>query len=513
MKIKNISIVSLSTIASRVLGLVRDILIFALLGAGAWSSAFVLAFTLPNLFRRLLGEGALTSALVPVFSDTIAQEGRMRAFDFLNQVLVRLIAILLGITSAAIALFLILDLASIWPPRWELGARLSAILFPYVIFICLAAAVSAVLQVLNRFTIASLTPVVLNLCMIGALIAGSFGFKDDPLFLVYALCAGVLLGGAFQLGLPVLDLLAQGWGPKLDIRPSNRLDELWHLFLPGIIGAAILQVNILVSRLLAYSLDESAVSLLYISSRLMELPLGVFTVAIITVYFPLLSKEVSAGNRKGFSNTFQEGLRLILSITIPAAVGLIVLADPILGLLFEWNAFGRSDVAETLPLLVIYGIGLPFYSIATFATRGFHASKDMKSPIIVAAVCLAINAVLGVILMQPWGASGLATANVIAAIVQAILLHIRLGREAVSIRDIVAPFSKILAAALIMGGFCWIGYGFLKFVPIGDKLLALTTCFTLIPLGGLVYFGVLYVLKFEDMQLASHLIRKKLRRS
>jgi putative peptidoglycan lipid II flippase len=174
--------------------------------------------------------------------------------------------------------------------------------------------------------------------------------------------------------------MRQGWRPRVELRGEAALAELWQLFLPGLLGAAILQVNILVSRLLAYSLDESAVSVLYLASRLMELPLGVFTIAVATVFFPLLAKALSAGDEVGFSEAFLRGMRLILGISVPAGIGLITLGEPILECLFLWGAFERADVLATVPLLAIYGFGLPFYSAATFATRGLHASKDMRTP-------------------------------------------------------------------------------------------------------------------------------------
>lgn len=282
--LKNILVVSLSTVGSRVLGLVRDILIFAALGASAWNDAFILAFTLPNLFRRLLGEGALTSAMVPIFSDVLHRAGRSEAFAFFNQVLLRLLTILSALVVGGMVLFGSLARCGLLTDRWTLGAELAVLLLPYMIFICLAAIVSAGLNLLGRFAVAASTPMLLNLAMIGALVAGMW-LSDDQARIVYWLCGGVILGGLLQLLLPAWDLARQGWRPRVEQRASTEMSELWRLFLPGLMGAAILQVNILVSRLLAYSLDESAVSVLYLASRLMELPLGIFTVAVATVFF------------------------------------------------------------------------------------------------------------------------------------------------------------------------------------------------------------------------------------
>jgi len=456
--IKNVGIVSIATVGSRVLGLARDVLMFAVLGAGVWSSAFILAFTLPNLFRRLLGEGALTSALVPVFSKSIAQDGESPAFEFLNQTMTRLAVVLLGLVSLGVVFMLLCVRLKCLPERWLTGAQLSALLFPYMIFICMAAVVAAALQVLSRFTLAALGPVLLNLAMIGALGIGIWNANGAPDRIVLLLCFGVLLGGFLQMVLPAIGLGRVGWRPRIDFRQSSRLNEMWALFLPGLAGAAILQLNILVSRLLSYSLGDSAASILYLGSRLMELPLGVFTIAIITVYFPILANAVAQGGKSRFESSFREGLRLILTITIPAGAGLIVLAKPILNLLFNWGAFGENDVNATIPVLVIYAIGLPLYSVATYATRGFHANKDMKSPVRIACVCLIVNALSGLVLMQFWGAAGLAVGNIFSAGVQAFLLMNGLKASGVSCHYAIVSVAKISSSAIGMALVCYLGF-------------------------------------------------------
>jgi putative peptidoglycan lipid II flippase len=498
--LKNIAVVSLSTVGSRVLGLVRDILIFAALGTSLWNSAFIMAFTLPNLFRRLLGEGALTSAIVPVFSDVMEREGREGAFAFLNQVLLRLLLALLVLVAGGMCLFVFLGQRGHLPERWALGSELAVVLLPYMIFICLAAIVCAGLNLMGRFAIAASTPIVLNVSMIAAVAAGMW-LSEDQAKIVYWLCAGVLLGGLLQLLLPAWDLMRQGWRPRFAPKASAELHELWRLFLPGLMGAAILQVNILVSRLLAYTLDDSAVSMLYLASRLMELPLGIFTIAVATVFFPLLARSVSAGDHSGFSDALSQGMRLVVGISFPAGIGLCVLGEPILDLLFQWGAFNRADVIATIPLVAIYGLGLPFYSAATFATRGLHASKEMKTPVRVAGLCLLINAMLGLLLMQFFGASGLASANVIAALVQSVLLWRALSaKEAgISFARLRPAFTKILLAGLLMGGYCALGLTVIDVFGLVDKLRAVVAVALLVPSGVAFYFALLYLFRFEEL--------------
>jgi putative peptidoglycan lipid II flippase len=508
-KLKNIVVVSLSTVGSRVLGLLRDILIFAALGASLWNSAFILAFTLPNLFRRLLGEGALTSAIVPVFSDVLERDGREGAFAFLNQVLLRLFLGLVVLVTFGVCVLGLLARSDVLPERWALGAELAVVLLPYMIFICLAAIVSAGLNLVGRFAVAAATPILLNLAMIGAVAAGMW-LEAETARLVYWLCGGVLVGGLLQLVAPGWDLVRQGWRPQLRFKRVEAMGELWSLFLPGLMGAAILQVNILVSRLLAYTLDDSAVSVLYLASRLMELPLGVFTIAVATVFFPLLARAISAGDVAGFSKAFLQGMRLVVGISVPAGVGLVVLGEPILELLFQWGAFDRADVLATIPLIAIYGVGLPFYSAATFATRGLHAGKDMKTPVRVAGLCLAVNAVSGLIMMQFSGASGLAAANVLAAVVQTALLWAALSRSCsdIAFKWLRSAMAKILGAGLLMGAFCWGGLWLVGGLDLAAKTHALVAVVLLVPSGAAVYFGLLYLFKFEELDSLAALLKR-----
>ena len=507
--LKNIVVVSLSTVGSRVLGLVRDILIFAALGASAWNDAFILAFTLPNLFRRLLGEGALTSAMVPIFSDVLHRAGRSEAFAFFNQVLLRLLIILSALVVSGMVLFGSLAHSGMLSDRWALGAELAVVLLPYMIFICLAAIVSAGLNLLGRFAIAASTPILLNLAMITALAAGIW-LSDDQARIVYWLCGGVLFGGLLQLLLPAWDLARQGWRPRIEPRASTEMSELWRLFLPGLMGAAILQVNILVSRLLAYSLDESAVSVLYLASRLMELPLGIFTVAVATVFFPLLARAVSDKDDHAFAGALTQGMRLVVGISLPAGIGLMVLGGPILELLFRWGAFNTQNVAQTIPLIAIYGLGLPFYSAATFATRGLHACKDMKTPVRVAGLCLLVNLICGVVLMQFYGAGGLAAGNVLAAVVQSACLWRALSkrRSEVGFSQLRGAFAKVLCAGVAMGLFCVLGHALVLSFDLADKLNAAVIVGVLVPSGAALYFGLLYLLKFEELDALAQMLRR-----
>ena len=512
--LRNVGVVSALTSVSRVLGLARDVLMFAALGAGLWNSAFVLAFTLPNLFRRLFGEGALSSALVPVFSDVLGRDGRAGAFGFLNQVLSRLALVLAALVLCGVAA-LGAALAAGWVPgRWVPAAGLSAVLLPYMLLICTAAVVSSGLHLFGRFAAAASSPVFLNLAMIAALSA-ALALGADAVATVGWLCAGVLAGGCLQLLVPSGALAREGWRPRWSAGSGGAdLAALWRLFLPGVMGAAILQLNILVSRLLAYSLDDSAASLLYLSSRLMELPLGLFTAAVATVFFPLLARAESMSDATGFAEALGRGMRLAVALSLAAGVGLAVLAGPVLRLLFEWGAYDSADVRATVPLVVIYGLGLPFYSAATLATRGLHAAKDMRTPVRVAGICLLVNAFAGVVWMRYLGAAGLAAANVAAAAVQALLLcgGLRRPGRREAFAGMAGALARIVAAGLLMGALCGAGLEAVRWLGLAPKTEAAVAVAVLVPGGAVLYFALLAVFRFRDMDALRGLLARGLRR-
>jgi putative peptidoglycan lipid II flippase len=514
--LQNMGLVSAATAASRVLGLVRDICLFVYLGAGVWASAFVLAFTLPNLFRRLLGEGALTSAVVPVFARELENNGRDAAFAFYDQLLTRLGLLLLIIAATGALFFIALRyLPGLDAERWDTALALAAVLFPYLFFICLAAIICAGLQVCGRFTAAALNAVWLNLAMIAALLIGGFFYTDKPAVIVAILCASVLLGGLLQCLLPAMDLRSTGWRFRPTLQSSAGLKQVWSLFLPGVIGAAILQINILVSRVIAHWLDETAVSLLYLASRLMELPLGLFTIAVATVVFPTMARAVGRGDPTDFSRSFLQGVRIVFALSLAAGVGLLLYATEILTVLFQYGAFDAASVSAAAPIVAIYGMGLPFYSLATFGTRALHAHADMRTPVRIAAICLVVNVVLSLMLMHILGVKGLALANVIAAVVQTHLLWRGLAKHTsnCNFRQLLSPFVRTIGSVAAMGSLCLlIKYASIHLVD-NLHLQAIATLSIGIPLGVFVFALGLWWLRFEEFELLREVVKRKFTRS
>lgn len=501
--LKNVVSVSLTTVLSRVTGLLRDVLIFAALGASAWSSAFIVGFTIPNLFRRLFGEGALSSAFIPVFSTIIKKKNVQSALEFFSHFIVRWIFLLTGLAIALVLIVQVFLSIDALPERWVLSFKIFQWLLPYMIFICLAAIFSGALNSIGRFFSASFAPVLFNLVLIVTVLIGISKGGSESGIIIW-LCGGVLLGGLLQLLLPLMDLKKQGWSldRNNDVAEfSESFQSFWSLFFPSLLGAAVLQINILVSRLLAHTLDDTAVSFLYLSSRMMELPLGVFTIAIVTVFFPIMSRTFEGDSLDSFVKVILKGTRFILIIVLPASVGLCVLSKEILIVLFEWGSFELSDVNATVPILIIYTAALPFYSITTFAIRCFYAGKNMKLPVRISIHILILNTIFSLIFMNFWGVHGLALANLLSAILHTVfaLQALKENYMISFIKGLKHIFLPILVGLFAITAICILGKIGLSYFVFTHKVNAFISVFSLIPISVGCYFGVLRIFKISDL--------------
>ncbi len=468
--LKNIGLVASLTMVSRVLGLVRDSLTAAIFGTSALASAFFAAFQLPNLFRRLLGEGALTAAFVPTLNDELAKRRREGAFVLVNEVS----SWLLIVSGALVLGAMVLLSQPAWlvalgraggaeadtVGRWLQGAELALVLFPYLIFVCMAAAFSAALQTLGRFLEPALSPVWLNLAMIG-LLAGAVWLRPEMKETqMNALCAGVLVGGFFQMAVPAWALMREGWRPRFTPRLSGPVREIMRLMGPTLLGSAVYLINMTVSRFIGLSLNDSAVSVLNFAQRLMELPIGVFAVAVTTVVFPLISRHAAQGNREGLALSYRKGMRLILAVNVPAAVGLAILGEPVIRLLFQRGAFDAADTLAMVPVLAVAAAGLPFLAFANLALRAFYAEKDTVTPMHAALLSFVVNVTLSFALMGRFSTVGLAAASTVATLVQAWYLQAKLTRKRpeLSLRHIAGDLAKVVAASALMGVAVWGGW-------------------------------------------------------
>jgi putative peptidoglycan lipid II flippase len=512
-KLKNIGVVSFLTVVSRVLGLARDTLSADIFGASVLNSAFLTAFRLPNLFRRLLGEGSLTAAFLPTLQHELHDRGRPGAYVLLNQV-TSWLALVTG-TLAGIAMFLLGHSRGILPGlagRWYLIADLSVLLFPYLAFVCLAAALNATLNVFEHFTEPALSPIWLNLSMIATLGGAGLHFAHSPLGEMHWLCAGVLLGGFLQLSVPAAVLVKLGWRPAFDLGLSPRVREIGRLMAPGFFGSAIYQVNLYVSSLLAYSLNDFAGTLIFYAGRVMELPIGVFAIAVSTVVYPLIARHAVERNFLGMADDYRKGLRLILAINVPAAVGLGLLSQPIVDLLFRHGKFTTGDAHLMAPLLMLYVVGLPFFSIVNLTVRAFYSVKDTSTPVKVAVVDFCVNLGLSLLLMRWLGVLGLVLASTVAIVVQTLLLQRALARRIpeLTFAPLWPSVFKVLLAALGMGILVAVGKCGIASLGLGPRAADALGVFALIPAGAVAYGILLWFLRIDGREELAALVRKKL---
>ncbi len=522
--LKNIGVVSLLTIVSRVLGLVRDQLGAAIFGASLLNSAFLTAFRLPNLFRRLLGEGSLTAAFLPTLQEELHATDRAGAYALLNKVVSWLVVITGGLVVVAMLatgriVAFGLDLAGRFgwglesAEKWHLVADLTVILFPYLAFVCVAAAFNATLNVFDRFTEPALSPIWLNLAMILTLGGAGLHWAATPLGAIRWLCAGVLIGGFLQMAVPAGVLIHGGWRPRFDLGLSPRVREIAALMAPGFFGTAIYQVNIYVSNLLAYQINDSAATLLFYANRLMELPIGVFAIAVSTVVYPLIARHAVEGRVTAMAEDYRKGVRLILVINVPAAAGLALLSRPIVRLLFQHGEFTRGDAHAMAVLLALFVIGMPFFSVVNLTVRAFYSVKDTRTPVRVAFVDFLVNLGLSLLLMRWLGAAGLVIASTTAIIVQSLLLQRALVRRLPEMRfaPLGPSLGKIALAAAGMAGVVAAAWWAVERLAAG-RGADLVAVLGLIPLGGAVYAALLWALKIEGREELAAMLRSRFAR-
>ncbi len=513
-KLKNIGVVSLLTIASRVTGLLRDQLSAAIFGANELNSAFITAFSLPNLFRRLLGEGSLTAAFVPTLQEELHERGRSGAFALLNQVVSWLFLVTGVMCALAMLAFTQSRMMTGHEPRWYVAADLTAILFPYLVMICVAAALNATLNVFDHFTEPALSPIWLNLAMILSLGGAGWNLAHTELGRMHWLCAGVLIGGFLQMTVPAGVLIREGWRPRFDFGLSPRVREIGALMAPGLFGTAIYQINVYVSRLFAFSINDSAATLLFYANRLMELPIGVFAIAVGTVIYPLIARHAAEKNLVAMADDYRKGLRLILIVNVPAAVGLALLSEPIIRLIYQHGKFDAESARAMAQLLALFAIGLPFFSVSSLTTRAFYAVKDTLTPVKVGAVSFVINIGLSWFLKNWLGAPGLVIASTTAVVVQTIVLQRLLARQlpGMTFGALWRTIGKVLLATIGMGAVVAGGWWGLRQLMVGQRVADLIAIFALIPACIAVYAVVLWLLRVEGREELSVVAMKILKR-
>jgi putative peptidoglycan lipid II flippase len=503
------------TLGSRVLGLARDQLTTYFLGGGLIASAFYLAILIPNLFRRLLGEGALTAALVPVMSGELEREGRAGAFRFLNRVLLRAAPLMAALALAGV--LAAWGVASLAPAGSEtaLAAKLAMLALPYMPLVCLAAVFASALNVLGRFGVTALGAVWLNIAMIASLCVGGFLAGASMVQIAACACVGTVFGGVFQLAIPAAALWREGWRPRLDTGHSDALGKLAALLLPALAGAGVQQLNLVVSRFLAFGVEKGGLSAYHLANRLVELPVGLFAITVATVVFPLMSAAVARGDRGAAGTEYAHGMRLIFLFNIPAAAGLLALGGPLLRLLFEHGKFTAADTAATLPVLWVFAFTMPLTGVITLMSRALNVAGEMKSQARLAGWVFLVNIALSPVLALTFKAPGLAVANLVAAVFQCAMLWRLLRRRGAEFaaQPLRRPLAQCLAAAVVTGVFAagawWLAAPLEARLEaaLGAKIGALAVLLPVIAVAAALCFVALGAAGFPELSLVRKGVR------
>jgi len=480
-----------TTLISRLLGFLRDVMVAAALGTGPIADAFFVAFRFPNMFRSIFAEGAFNSAFVPLFAKRLEGEGENAARRFAEDALAVLLVALLVLTIAA-------ELAMPWlmlvfapgfsqdPQKFAWAVEFTRIAFPYLLFISLTALQSAILNSLGRFFPGAAAPVMLNVTMILAI-----------LFLVpltgnpgRALSWGVAAAGVVQFVWLTVSLWRAGMVLRLRLpKLTPDVRRLFRLGVPGVIAGGITQVNLTIGTMIA-SLQAGAVSWLYYADRIYQLPLAVIGIAIGIVLLPELSRRLRAEDTEGASWSQNRAVEFSMLLTVPAATGAAVLAFDIIRVLFERGAFARADTEATALALVIYAVGLPAFVLIKVFQPAFFAREDTKTPLRFAAISIAVNITTSFALFFPFGFAGIATGTTLAAWVNAGQLGTRLYRRGEFAPDaqLLRRLPLTLLASAGMGAALWFGAAALAPFFENGLLVSIAALFALIAGGVLVYF-------------------------
>ncbi len=455
-------VVSGLTFLSRILGLVRDAVFAAAFGAGWAASAFSLAFMVPNLFRRLFGEGALSAAFIPVFTEVRQQGDGQRAGRLAGTILIGTGVLVVGLVLLGEGFVAGLRPIIESSPRNQLTLRLTAVMLPYAVLICAVALMGGLLNVLGHFAAPAAAPIVLNLCIIAAIAGGAaVGGLGIETHLVWVAVA-VVIAGVLQLALQWAAVRARGFRirPALDLGDEAARRIAW-LAGPMALGLAVVQINALADVLIAYVFvpHGGAPNKLYLAQRLYQFPLGVFLIALTTAIYPQFSRMAADRDMDGFGDSIVRGLRMVVFVGLPASVGLILLREPLVGLLFERGRFLHADTTRTASILLFYAAGVWAYGLGMMLGRAFYALQDSKTPVRIAVVMVALNLTLNLILVHVLPEPqerGLALATAICAAIQSAWLAAVLARRVghITWSGLIGQALRVAVATVVMAAAC-----------------------------------------------------------
>jgi putative peptidoglycan lipid II flippase len=482
------------------------------LGTSRSADAFTIAYVIPNLLRRLTGEGAMTAAFIPVFTEVKEKEKREELWHFAHSFFFNLTMVMafLMVVGILIAPFLVKIIAIGFKDlegKWELTIVLTRIMFPYIFLISLAALAMAILNSYKKFFVPAFTPVLFNLAIITTAVL--FANKtEEP---AYVFAAGVVVGGILQLSFQIPFLWKQGmrFKPSLDFKhPAIR--KVGRLMIPGIFGVGISQINFAISRMIASVLEEGSVSSLYYASRVQELTLGLFSIALAIALLPAFSELAAHQDTEGMKRTLTFSLKLISMVTFPAAAGLLILNRPIIQVLYQRGVFDDLSTAMSASCLLFFSFGLPFISGAKILAPAFYSLKDTKTPVVVAFFVMLSYIGLSLILMKPLRVGGIALALSLASVLNFTLLFFLLQKKIGPIkkRDVVVSAGKSLFFTVVMASAVRMFVERFRFekLPFIEQLGVLLASVV----GGILIYVLLHLFfNHEDLRILRSLFSKE----
>ncbi|MEX0582207.1 MAG: murein biosynthesis integral membrane protein MurJ [Sneathiella sp.] len=495
--IKSVATVGGFTMISRVLGFLRDILMASVLGAGPVADVFLVAFRIPNMFRRLVAEGAFSAAFIPLFARKLEAEGKEMALKFASHSLSVLTGFLL-IFSALFMIFMPVMMQFLAPGfesegmRYTLAVEYTRITFPYLTAMAIVALLGGVLNAFYKFAAMAAAPILLNIILIACLL---FAYDKREEAVGFILSWGVAAAGIAQ----VVYLAIACWRSDIRIpigRPviNKDIKRLFRLMLPGALGAGVMQINILVGTIIASFLATGSISYLYYADRVYQLPLGVIGIAVGTALLPMLSRQLRGGEEKTALNSMNRAVELSMLLTLPAAAALMIIPDEIVTVLFQHGEFTETASLATAAALLAFATGLPAYVLVKILAPGYFAREDTTTPVVVGVLAMVLNVVLSLILIRYIDHVGIAVATSLSSWFNVILLFVILrkrGHYTVDTR-LIRRLGGMLLATAIMGGGLYIARDLLSGSFAGDAPARIVALVTLVAGGGGLYaIGVL----------------------
>ncbi len=506
--LKSASIISAVTVVSRILGYFRDQRLTLLLGTSGLADAFVLAYRIPNVFRRLIGEGAMTASFIPVFTDYMRNRSREETWEFANRLFWTFCVVLatLSVLGVIFSPLFVRFFSMFGKNQVQFEAiYLNRLMFPYILFIGLAAMAMAVLNCFHIFGPPAATPIFLNISFIIFSMAIVWRHFSSP---AAALAVGILVGGIFQFFWLVPQLVRRGMNFKFAVSFSDPgVRRVALLMVPGVLGIGIAQINLLVDTIFANAkvMPEGSLVSLYVADRVTELVLGGYAIAVATAILPMMSHQASAGDYEGMKKTFLFALRIVSFITIPAAVGLVILREPIVQVLFQHGRFVAESTRLTARALLYYSLGLPAFAAVKLIVPAFFSTQDTRTPVRVAVLAMLANVLLNVIFLFYFFAKlkngGPALASALAGYFNVFTLfaifRLRFGR--LGTRAIAASLAKIAVCAAAMGVVCWGALRYSQFDSIEHFLPRLLVFIALLGGATLTYLGLAWAMRCGEI--------------